>query len=31
VVLHQYVPMDTLVREPFHRPGWLYEEKAVQP
>lgn len=24
----QYVPMaSTLVREPFHRPGWVYEEK----
>jgi bifunctional non-homologous end joining protein LigD len=25
----QYVPMvPTLVREPFHRPGWIYEEKV---
>ena len=24
-----YVPMaPTLVREPFHRPGWIYEEKV---
>jgi hypothetical protein len=27
--LPQYVPMQpTLVREPFHRPGWIYEEKV---
>lgn len=25
----QYIPMaPTLVREPFHRPGWVYEEKV---
>jgi hypothetical protein len=28
-VIHQYAPMHpTLVREPFHRPGWVYEEKV---
>jgi bifunctional non-homologous end joining protein LigD len=27
--LPQYVPMQpTLVREPFHHPGWIYEEKV---
>jgi bifunctional non-homologous end joining protein LigD len=29
VALPQYAPMQpTLVREPFHRPGWIYEEKV---
>ena len=28
MALPQYAPMQpTLVREPFHRPGWVYEEK----
>ena len=28
-VLPQYLPMaPTLVREPFHRPGWVFEEKV---
>jgi hypothetical protein len=28
-VVAQYSPMHpTLVREPFHRPGWVYEEKV---
>ena len=28
-VLSQYTPMaPTLVREPFHRDGWVYEEKV---
>jgi ATP-dependent DNA ligase len=29
VVLRHYTPMaPTLVREPFHRDGWVYEEKV---
>src|SRR6266850_8001377 len=29
VTLPQYSPMQpTLVPEPFHRPGWIYEEKV---
>jgi len=28
IQLPQYHPMHpTLVREPFHRPGWVYQEK----
>lgn len=29
-MVFQYQPMaPTLVREPFHRDGWVYEEKKV--
>jgi hypothetical protein len=29
-VIPQYTPMaSTRVREPFHRDGWVYEEKKV--
>jgi bifunctional non-homologous end joining protein LigD len=29
LVVPEYVPIHpTLVREPFHRPGWVYEEKV---
>src|SRR5437667_8719242 len=28
-VIREYTPMaPTLVRAPFHRPGWIYEEKV---
>jgi ATP-dependent DNA ligase len=28
-MIPQYAPMhSTLVRTPFHRPGWVYEEKV---
>jgi hypothetical protein len=28
-MISQYVPMAaTLVREPFHHPGWIYEDCA---